>query len=141
MLFDGPRGEPGDDGVVTSVRKTLETVIHAPFNRDGFQVKTSSTARRSGRHNRTALASMERFLGGSPLRVLIRLVFISLIVGAILAFLGLSPQSLYESAVRFLRSLTGMGFGAVRDVGQWIVAGAMIVIPLWLISRLFAARR
>ncbi len=84
---------------------------------------------------------MERFLGGSPLRVLIRLVFISLIVGAILAFLGLSPQSLYESAVRFLRSLTGMGFGAVRDVGQWIVAGAMIVIPLWLISRLFAARR
>lgn len=84
---------------------------------------------------------MERFLGGSPLSVLIRLVFISLIVGAILAFLGLSPQSLYESAVRFLRSLTGMGFGAVRDVGQWIVAGAMIVIPLWLISRLFAARR
>lgn len=84
---------------------------------------------------------MERFLGGSPLSVLIRLVFISLIVGAIMAFLGLSPQSLYESAVRFLRSLTGMGFGAVRDVGQWIVAGAMIVIPLWLISRLFAARR
>ena len=84
---------------------------------------------------------MERFLGGSPLSVLIRLVFISLIVGAILAFLGLTPQSLYESAVRFLRSLTGMGFGAVRDVGQWIVAGAMIVIPLWLISRLFAARR
>ena len=84
---------------------------------------------------------MERFLGGSPLSVLIRLVFISLIVGAIMAFLGLSPQSLYESAMRFLRSLTGMGFGAVRDVGQWIVAGAMIVIPLWLISRLFAARR
>jgi hypothetical protein len=84
---------------------------------------------------------MERFLGGSPLGVLIRLIFISLLVGAVMAFLGLSPQALYESAVRFLRSITGLGFGAVREVGQWIVAGALIVVPLWLISRLFAARR
>lgn len=84
---------------------------------------------------------MERFLGGSPLSVLIRLIFISLLVGAVMAFLGLSPQALYDSIVRFLRSITGLGFGAVRDVGQWIIAGAMIVVPLWLISRLFAARR
>jgi hypothetical protein len=84
---------------------------------------------------------MERFLGGSPLGVLIRLIFISLLVGAVMAFLGLSPQALYESAARFLRSITGLGFGAVREVGQWIVAGALIVVPLWLISRLFAARR
>ncbi|WP_262330079.1 DUF6460 domain-containing protein [Bosea sp. BH3] len=84
---------------------------------------------------------MERFLGGSPLSVLVRLIFISLLVGAALAFLGLSPQGLLESAVRFLRSITGLGFGAVREVGQWIVAGALIVVPLWLLMRLFAARR
>lgn len=84
---------------------------------------------------------MERFIGGSPLGVLVRLIFISLLVGAVMAFLGLSPQSLYDSALRFLRSITGLGFGAVRDVGQWIIAGALIVVPLWLISRLFAARR
>lgn len=84
---------------------------------------------------------MERFLGGSPLGVLIRLIFISLLVGAVMAFLGVTPWSLYDSVMRFLRSITGLGFGAVRDVGQWVVAGAVIVIPLWLISRLLAARR
>lgn len=84
---------------------------------------------------------MERFIGGSPLSVLVRLIFISLLVGAAMAFLGLSPQGLFESAVRFLRSITGLGFGAVREVGQWIVAGALIVVPLWLLMRLFAARK
>ena len=116
-------------------------IIHPPFKRGGFQVNTSRDGPASAGRNRTALASMERFLGGSLLSVLIRLVFISLLVGAVMAFLGLSPWSLYDSAMRFLRSITGLGFGAVREVGQWVVAGALIVVPLWLISRLFAARR
>jgi len=84
---------------------------------------------------------MERFLGGSPLSVLVRLIFISLLVGAAMAFLGLSPQGLFSAAMRFIRSVTGLGFGAVREVGQWLVAGALIVVPLWLLMRLFAARR
>ncbi len=84
---------------------------------------------------------IERFLGGSPLGVLIRLIFISLLVGAAMAFLGLSPRALFDSALRFARSLGDLGFGAVREVGQWVIAGALIVIPVWLISRLLAARR
>lgn len=84
---------------------------------------------------------MERFLGGSPLSVLVRLIFISLLVGAAMAFLGLSPKGLLDSVVRFVRSLTGLGFDAVREVGQWIVAGALVVVPLWVLMRLFAARR
>lgn len=84
---------------------------------------------------------MERFLGGSPLSVLVRLIFISLLVGAAMAFLGLSPKGLLDSVVRFVRSITGLGFDAVREVGQWIVAGALVVVPLWLLMRLFAARR
>lgn len=88
-----------------------------------------------------ANGNIERFLGGSPLGVLVRLLFISLLVGAAMAFLGLSPQSLYRAAARFVRSLGDLGFGALHEVGQWIVAGALLVIPLWLLSRLFAARR
>lgn len=84
---------------------------------------------------------MERFLGGSPLSVLVRLIFISLLVGAAMAFLDLSPPDLYESAVRFIRSITGLGFDTVRQVGKWIIAGALIVVPLWLLMRLFAARK
>ena len=88
-----------------------------------------------------ANGNIERFLGGSLISVLVRLLFISLLVGAAMAFLGLSPQSLYEAAARFLRSITGLGFGAVREVGQWVIAGALIVVPLWLLMRLFAARK
>ncbi len=84
---------------------------------------------------------MEWFIGGSPLSVLVRLIFVSLLVGAAMAFLGLSPRGLYEAAARFIRSITGLGFGAVREVGDWLVAGALIVVPLWLLMRLFAARR
>lgn len=88
-----------------------------------------------------ANGSVERFLGGSPLGVLVRLLFISLLVGAAMAFLGLSPWGLYDALVRFLRSLSHLGFGALEEVGQWLVGGALIVVPLWLLARLFAARR
>lgn len=84
---------------------------------------------------------MERFIGGSPLSVLVRLIFISLLVGAAMAFLGLSPRGLYEAASRFVRSITGLGFGAIREVGDWLIAGALVVVPLWLLMRLFAARK
>jgi hypothetical protein len=88
-----------------------------------------------------ANGNIERFLGGSLISVLVRLLFISLLVGAAMAFLGLSPRALYEAAARFVRSLGDLGFGAVREVGQWVIAGALLVVPLWLLSRLFAARR
>jgi hypothetical protein len=88
-----------------------------------------------------ANGNIERFLGGSPLGVLVRLLFISLLVGAAMAFLGLSPRGLFDSALRFVRSITDLGFDAVREVGGWAIAGALIVVPLWLISRLFASKR
>ncbi|PZO02269.1 MAG: integrase [Hyphomicrobiales bacterium] len=88
-----------------------------------------------------ANGNIERFLGGSLLSVMIRLLFISLLVGAAMAFLGLSPRALFEAAARFVRSLGDLGFGAVREIGQWVLAGALLVVPLWLLSRLFAARR
>lgn len=88
-----------------------------------------------------ANGNLERFLGGSLLSVLVRLIFISLLVGAAMAFLGLSPRGLFDAVARFLRSLGDLGFGAVREVGQWVIAGALVVIPLWLLARLFASRR
>lgn len=88
-----------------------------------------------------ASGGIERFLGGSVLSVLVRLLFISLLVGAAMAFLGLSPRGLYEAVLRFVRSLGDLGFGAVREVVGWALAGALIVVPLWLIARLFASKR
>ena len=33
------------------------------------------------------------------------------------------------------------GLEAVRDIGRWILYGAMIVVPIWLVVRLFRTAR
>lgn len=83
---------------------------------------------------------IERALGGSPFGVVVKLLFLSLIVGALMAFLGLTPRSLFSALQTFALSIWNMGADAIREVAQWIVAGALIVIPVWLIVRV-ASRR
>jgi hypothetical protein len=78
---------------------------------------------------------LQRFMGGSPASVIVKLIFVSLIVGALMAFLGLSPIRLFDSLIRFIRSITDLGFDAVRNVFAWVIAGALVVIPIWLILR------
>jgi hypothetical protein len=84
---------------------------------------------------------LERILGGPPLAVIAKLVFLSLVVGAILAGLGLSPALLLALAVDAAEGLFGLGFDAIRDVGRYILTGAAIVIPIWLVARLLGGRR
>lgn len=88
-----------------------------------------------------ANGNLERFLGGSPGSVIVRLLFISLLVGAGMTFLGITPRGLFDSLTRFVSSITNLGFDAVKDVGGWLVAGAMVVIPVWLLLRLTGSRR
>jgi Family of unknown function (DUF6460) len=93
------------------------------------------------RHNTMANGNLERFLGGSPVSVIVRLLFVCLLVGAGMAFLGITPRGLFDSLTRFVSSITNLGFDAVKDVGGWLVAGALVVIPVWLLLRLTAGRR
>ena len=84
---------------------------------------------------------MQDFLGGSPLSILVKLIFLSLLVGALLAFLNVTPFELANRVMRLFRSLFGLSFDGVRDIGRWILYGAMIVVPIWLLVRLFRAAR
>ena len=84
---------------------------------------------------------MQDFLGGSPLSILVKLIFLSLLVGALLAFLNVTPFDLLNRVTRLFRSIFGLSFDAVRDIGRWILYGAMIVVPIWLLARLFKAAR
>jgi hypothetical protein len=81
--------------------------------------------------------NLQRFLGGSPGPVLVKLVFLSLLVGAFIALLGLTPLALLDRLVRIAREVFGLGFDAVREVGLWLLYGAVIVLPIWLLGRLF----
>lgn len=81
------------------------------------------------------------FLGGSPVSVVVRLVFLSVLVGAAMAFLDITPVGLYDSAARFVRRLVANGFAVIGDVGMWLVYGAMVVVPIWLVLRLLNSRK
>jgi hypothetical protein len=76
-----------------------------------------------------------QILGGSPSSVVIRLVFLSLVVGVILSVLGFSPTDIVDSLTRLVRGVYDMGLGAVERVIRYILLGAAIVVPVWLIIR------
>jgi Family of unknown function (DUF6460) len=86
-------------------------------------------------------SNLQRFLGGSPGAVLVKLVFLSLLVGAFMALIGITPVGLYERIARMVRDVLDLGFESVREVGRWLLYGAMVVVPIWLLSRLFARGR
>lgn len=81
-----------------------------------------------------------RVLGGPPLTVLIRLIFASLVVGALLMWLNIEPADVLRSAVRLAERLWDMGFEAFGQAGRFILAGAVIVVPIWLVMRLLSVR-
>lgn len=78
---------------------------------------------------------LTRFFGGSPAMVLVRLVILCVVVGVILAALGIDPRNILDSLIHFLRSLYDLGFGAVERVWRYFLLGAVVVIPLWLLLR------
>ncbi|WP_375571942.1 DUF6460 domain-containing protein [Ahrensia marina] len=80
--------------------------------------------------------AVNRFLGGSPIGVFIKLLLISLLVGVVLSALGLTPLSLVEFVVDFFQRIWNLGFEALGQFGDWILLGATLVIPVWFIMRL-----
>ncbi|MHC2331383.1 DUF6460 domain-containing protein [Bradyrhizobium sp. USDA 4454] len=82
-----------------------------------------------------------RFLGGSPLSVAFRLILLSILVGVVLAAIGLDPWNILYSIHRLFQSLWDLGFDAINWAWRYFLLGAVIVIPIWLLSRLFGAPR
>ena len=85
--------------------------------------------------------TMSRVLGGTPGAVLGRLILASILVGVILAALGLDPFDIVRSAERLVRWFWNMGFDAFRWLWRYFLLGAVIVIPIWLIMRLINGSR
>ena len=79
---------------------------------------------------------VNRFFGGPPLSVLARLVLLSILVGVVLAAIGLDPMNILHSIERLLRNIWDMGFDAVRWLWRYLLLGAAVVVPIWLVVRL-----
>ncbi|KAA0970925.1 integrase [Aureimonas fodinaquatilis] len=80
--------------------------------------------------------SVSNFLGGSPLSIIIRLVILSLLVGILLSWLDLSPLDLVDWVVNFVQYLWVSVFGSLNRAVNYFLIGAMVVVPIFLLSRL-----
>lgn len=83
----------------------------------------------------------DTFLGGSPLGVLIRLVLLSIVVGVVLKALGITPDNFFYQIRLLLQRIYDLGFGALESIAEYLVLGAMVVVPIWLIARLIKSAR
>ncbi len=75
------------------------------------------------------------------LRTIIKLVILSGFVGLLMFIFGLSPRGFWEGVGRFFRWLWDF-LTSLLDWGLiYIVTGAAIVVPIYLLRRLLKARR
>jgi len=88
-----------------------------------------------------ASQTMERLFGGSPISVLGRLVLMSILVGVVFATIGLDPMNILTSFESLARRFYAMGFDAVRYLWRYFLLGAVVVVPVWILVRLFGGRR
>jgi hypothetical protein len=87
------------------------------------------------------VSAVNRFFGGSPLTVLIRLIAISFVLGVILSALGISPLDIAEWLRNLVLRVYSLGFHSIEWIVRYFLLGAVIVFPIWLISRLLKLGR
>lgn len=80
-------------------------------------------------------SAAERVLGGSPLGVFVRLVVTSLVVGIILRVSGVTVGDLVRWIEARIADISNLSLGTLEQIGQILLLGAVIVVPIWLILR------
>ncbi|HEY1542454.1 MAG TPA: DUF6460 domain-containing protein [Xanthobacteraceae bacterium] len=83
---------------------------------------------------------VNRFFGGPPLSVALRIVLLSVLVGVILSALGLDPRDIWHSVIDLILRIWNMGWDAVVWLWRYFLLGAVIVVPIWLLMRLTKTR-
>ena len=56
-----------------------------------------------------------------------------------MAWLNVTPWALVASFKTFIERLLAHGLDAIRDLGEYFLLGAVIVVPIWLVIRLAKA--
>lgn len=87
------------------------------------------------------MSGLARFLGDTPFRVLIKLLVISFLVGIVMSAFGWSPYDVLYGIRNFFLDIWHMGFRAIDRFLGYLLLGAAIVIPAFIILRLFSYRK
>ena len=84
---------------------------------------------------------VNRVLGDTPARTGLKLIVVSLIVGFIMAVFGIVPMDILNGIRDFVLDLWHTGFAALGRVGDYLLLGATIVIPAFILLRILSFRR
>ena len=84
---------------------------------------------------------VRRFLGDSPLRVLLKLVVVSFLVGMIMSAFNLSPVDVVHGLRNVILDLWDTGFETIGRFFSHLVIGAVVVVPIYVVLRLISYRR
>ena len=87
------------------------------------------------------MSALTRFLGDSPLRVALKLIVVSFLVGLVMSAFGWTPWGILLQIRQFLTDLWNMGFHALDRFVGYLVLGAAVVIPVFIVLRLLSYRR
>lgn len=85
-------------------------------------------------------SGFERLIGGRPFSVLVKLALISLLVGFVMSVFGFDAGDLIRGAVAMVRDGFRDAAGLFRQLGGYVLTGAAIVVPIWLLLRVTRAR-
>lgn len=85
--------------------------------------------------------TVTRILGDSPLRVFIKLVVVSFLVGIVMAAFDWTPWDVFDHVITFFQDIWMLGFSTFDRFASYLLLGAAIVIPVFILLRLFSYRR
>ena len=82
---------------------------------------------------------------GVAVRTVIKLLILCLIVGIVMAAMGLTPAQVYQSMLGGAKDLGSWSVNTLKAATQWggsyVLMGAAIVVPIWLLTRLLKGRK
>ncbi|MVA95676.1 hypothetical protein GN330_00220 [Nitratireductor sp. CAU 1489] len=82
-----------------------------------------------------------RILGDSPVRLVLKLVVVSFLVGIIMDAFGWSALAVWIEVRDVVLDVWHMGFSALGRFADHILLGAAVVVPAFIILRLLSVRR
>lgn len=87
------------------------------------------------------MSGLTRFLGDSPWRVLVKLIVLSLVVGLVMSAFHFTPWDIYYGLRDAVLQVWHMGFDAIGRFFGYVLLGAAIVVPAFVVIRLLSYRR
>ena len=82
-----------------------------------------------------------RLLGDTLGRTIIKLIVISVLVGMAMSVFGIGPLDIINAVTEFAANLWESGWAALGRFGDWLILGASVVIPIFILMRILNYRR